>query len=131
MKYVIVIFAVVTIFFVGCKSSETTTYSLKELKKNQFRGVVQELNSAPRTRTEVVIKDIYFTTNSKNYFIKFSEGYVTKEEAMKHFGKEIIIKGEIKNGQWEDFPPSSFKDQKSLKAPRSGEYIVLEKIYKP
>jgi hypothetical protein len=119
------------LLFIGCTTPETAVNSPLELKSNQFKGIVQELEMAAKSKTRIVLKDIYFTTNSKNYFIKFSEGYVPKEDLMKYLGKEIIIKGEIKTGQWEDFPPSSVKEQKSLKSPRFGEYIVLDKIYKP
>ena len=131
MKIRIIFLLAFTVIFIGCKSSYNSIATVSELKNNQFRGVLQELTMAAKSKEGIVLKDVYFTTNSKNYFVKFSEGYVTKEEAMKYSGKEITIKGEIKNGQWEDFPPSSIKEQKSLKSPRSGEYIVLEKIYKP
>ncbi|MCB9360801.1 MAG: hypothetical protein H6587_04125 [Flavobacteriales bacterium] len=131
MRYIIVVLVWFILFFTGCKTSDTVANSSKELKSNQYKGVVQELTMPVKLRGGLVLKDFYFTTSSKNYFIKFSEGYVSKEEAMKFLGKEIIIKGEIKNGAWEDFPPYSAEEQKTLKAPRSGEYIVLEKIYKP
>jgi hypothetical protein len=130
MRYIFITLIGVFITFTGCKTQQPSTASPTELKSNQFRGVIQELSTNAQTRREVTTKDVYFSIDNKNYFIKFSEGYVTKDEALKYLGKEITIKGEIKKGEWEEYPPSSFSEKKSAAAPRSGEYIIIDKIYK-
>lgn len=130
MRIIIILLVTIALGLYACKTTKQSTTEVSQLKKNQFLGIPQELSPTATLRGQVVVKDIYFTTNQKNYFVKFSEGYITKEELTKYLGQEILIKGEIKNGPWESHPTVSITQQKSLAAPRSGEYIVLEKIYK-
>jgi hypothetical protein len=80
--------------------------------------------------SDTSIPEAYFRTNQKDYFIKFSEGYITKDNALKYKDKQIIIKGEIKQGLFENMKPASFGNKTLPPPPRSGEYIIIEKIYK-
>lgn len=121
------IFIYITVLIiVGCNPQKTISINNpKNLKKNQFIGTVIELHKKKTNTT-----DIYFNIDDKKYFVKISEGYVSKEDLLKFLNQKIIIKGEIKNGEWEESIPGSFNSLEIPKPSRKGEYIVVTKIYK-
>lgn len=85
---------------------------------------------ANESRNSQSIKELYFKVNEKDYFIKIAEGYIAKDIITKYIDKQIVIKGEIKTGDWEIPDAGSIKDGVPPKKARSGEYIVINKIYK-
>ncbi len=93
-------------------------------------GVVILKNMANGSRDTQSIKELYLKVNEKDYFIKIAEGYVAKDIINKYIDKQIVIKGEIKTGDWENPESGSLKDGVPSKKARSGEYIVINKIYK-
>lgn len=116
---------IILVILLGCKTEKDITSNNSEnLKENQFIGTVIELYKK-KTKTN----DLYFSVEEKNYFIKFSEGYVSKEKLQKYLNKKILIKGKIKTGEWESMAPSSIGNNTIAPKPRSGDYIVIEKIY--
>jgi hypothetical protein len=130
LNSLLIIFAFV-IF--SCKST-TQVSDLKEqqvdqLKKNQFIGVVVLKSMANESRNSQSEKELYFRIGDKDYFIKITEGYIAKDIISKHVDKQILIKGEIKTGEWENPEAGSLKDGIPSKKARSGEYIVINKIF--
>lgn len=110
----------------GCNSQKSISIdSPEKLKNNQFIGTVIELY---KKKTDT--KEVYFSIDEKKYFVKFSEGYVSKETLLKFSNQKIVIKGEIKNGEWEESSPGSLSSLETPKPARKGEYIVVNKIYK-
>jgi hypothetical protein len=127
-----IIYILLIISFANCKSSKQnkSKKSINNLKKNQFTGVIITKDKPKINNSDISIPEAYFRTNQKDYFIKFSEGYVTKDNVLKYKNKQIIIKGEIKQGLFENMKPASFGNKTPPPPPRSGEYITIEKIYK-
>ena len=127
---IFIIFAVVVL---SCKTtnkvSQSTDQKDVQLKKNQMVGVVILKNMANESRNSQSNKELYFKVNEKDYFIKISEGYIAKDIISKYIDKQIVIKGEIKTGEWETPDAGSLKDGTPSKKARSGEYIVINKIY--
>lgn len=123
--------------FIILSSCKTTTQvpdkkeqQVDQLKKNQITGVVILKSMATGSRDSQFIKELYLKINEKDYFIKIAEGYVAKDLITKYIDKQIVIKGEIKTGDWETPDAGSIKDGTPPKNARSGEYIVINKIYK-
>jgi hypothetical protein len=85
---------------------------------------------ANESRNSQPIKELYLKVNDKDYFIKIAEGYVAKDIISNYVDKQIVFKGEIKTGDWESTGVGSIKDGIPSKKARSGEYIVINKIYK-
>ncbi|MGE0560677.1 MAG: hypothetical protein AB7O47_02580 [Flavobacteriales bacterium] len=111
---------------VACNSQKTISVdSSDKLKNNQFIGEFVEL-----TKKKIPTKEIYFKINEKTYFVKFDEGYVSKEEVLKFLNQTIKVKGELKNGEWESSTPGSLSTLESSKSARKGDYFVVNKIYK-
>lgn len=119
------------IVLISCNSQKSVSNEGTEmkLKKNQFIGKFVELNKT-KSRNVSAKLDIYFQIEEKDYFVKFSEGYVSKENIMNYLNKNILIKGEIKTGEFEESSPGSISTLENSKPGRKGEYIVINKIYK-
>lgn len=134
MNKLISIVIIVLVIVLSCKTttevSKSTSQQGSQLKKNQMVGVVILKGVANESRsTQSNNKELYFKINAKDYFIKISEGYITKEIISKYIDKQITIKGEIKIGEWESIQSGSLQEGTSSKKARSGEYIVINKIY--
>lgn len=128
------IFIIFTVVVLSCKTTNKVSQSTDpkgvQLKKNQMAGIVILKGITNESRsTQSSIKELFFKINEKDYFIKISEGYVAKDIISKYIDKQIIIKGEIKTGEWETPDAGSLKDGTPSKKARSGEYIVINKIY--
>jgi hypothetical protein len=116
-------------------SCKTTTpisneQQVVQLNKNQLTGIVILKSMANESRNSQPIKELYLKVNDKDYFIKIAEGYVAKDIISNYVDKQIVFKGEIKTGDWESTGVGSIKDGIPSKKARSGEYIVINKIYK-
>ncbi len=128
-------FITFSVIVLSCRTTTKVPQSADQqgskLKKNQMIGVVvlKSITSESRS-TESNIKELFFKINETDYFIKINEGYVTPSELLKYLNKEIIVKAEKKDGQWEMQEPSSIKDGKQVRKARSGPYVAIYKIYK-
>lgn len=135
MNKLISIVIIFSLIVLSCKTttevSQSTNQQGSQLKKNQLVGVVILKGITNESRsTQSNNKELFFKINEKDYFIKISEGYVSREELSKYIDKQITIKGEIKTGEWEGIQAGSIQEGTSSKKPRSGEYIIINKIYK-
>lgn len=125
------IYLISIILFIGCNSQKSISVDKPEnLKKNQLIGTFVAVSRKITRGKEDRINEYYFRIENKNYFVKFSEGYVSKEKMLKYLNKQIVIKGEIKNGKWEEATAGSFIGSKVSKRARSGDYIIIIKIFK-
>ncbi|MCC7331117.1 MAG: hypothetical protein IT232_00790 [Flavobacteriales bacterium] len=135
MKQLIIL--TLTIFLItSCKSGKNSNSTLNkqeiQLKKNQFLGTVKfstPVNSS-REASQHSKKEYYIEINNEYYFVKFSEGFVKENTLSKYIDKEIIIKGEIKNGKWEDGTSGSIANKTIAVQPRIGKYVTIDKIIK-
>lgn len=100
------------------------------MKKNQFTGTIIYQEEKIIGRSFQPEKELYFRMNDKDYFIKISEGYVSKETLHQYENKLVRIKGELKNGIYKQSQSGSFNNQKTPTKPRSGNYITIYKIFK-
>lgn len=122
-----------SIIILSCKTttpiSNSNEQKVVQLKKNQLTGVVLLKNMANGSRDSQSIKELYLKVKEKDYFIKIAEGYVAKDIITKYIDKQIVIKGEVKTGDWENPDAGSIKDGTPPKKARSGEYIAIYKIF--
>jgi hypothetical protein len=128
------LFFILATFLSSCKDSQNisrnTIHDSNQLKKNQLLGIVKYLSpitGAKKTNAETK-KEYYFDINNKIYFIKISEGFITELELSEYVDKQIVIKGEIKNGQLEIDKEGSFASKTESVEGRKGEYITITKI---
>lgn len=106
---------------INCNSSQTNentdvpsmNYSGKIVTKNFINKIGKEDSEHP---------ELYFSMDSSNYFIKFSEGNVLRDEVEKYINQAASIQGEIKNGLWDTNDPNMQS--------RVGDYIVIYSITK-
>ncbi|TXB63689.1 hypothetical protein FRY74_12515 [Vicingus serpentipes] len=120
--------SILLISFCACKTNENGT-KISVLKEYQKRGTVLSLPKKT-TKGTVSDKEYYFRTDNINYFIKFSESYITALDLNKYVNQTIVIKGSIKNGLWEPKQPQAITSAKQPEKARSGPYITIERIYK-
>lgn len=72
--------------------------------------------------------ELFLSRSIQDYFIKFCEGNVTREEIEKHISKDdflpsLKLEVEFKEGLWDKCPEDEYEVQS-----RSGEYVVIYKI---
>ena len=114
------------LLLVACSSQKTVSNNGSDkLKNNQFVGMFVEL-----TKKKIQTKEVYFKIDETTYFVKFDEGYVSKDEVLKFLNQPIKVKGEIKNGEWEASTPGSLSTLETAKSARRGDYFVVNRIYK-
>jgi hypothetical protein len=126
MRYLL--FLLTILLLIGCKTQKDNS-AKPRLKKNQLEVTVIEKATRVSRKTKETVNEYFLLLKDKNYFIKFSEGYVAKSKLKKYLNQKIIIKGEIKTGKWETDTPGSFINGNQPKKSRSGKYIIITKIY--
>lgn len=130
------VFIVILLIVLSCKTptktQQTGNQQADQLKKNQLLGVIILKNSSSTESRSVQTegKELFFKINEKDYFIKISEGYVSVDLLSEYIDKQVVIKGEIKIGEWESIKAGSIKEGTTSKKPRFGEYIVINKVFK-
>jgi|GEM_PF-5282808 len=67
--------------------------------------------------------DLYLRLSMGDYFIKFSESSVTREDLAIHVGSVVSLAGEIRDGDW-DIGPGDPPEMQS----RIGPYFVVSRI---
>ncbi len=67
--------------------------------------------------------ELYFRASIQDYFIKFCESKITKEDLEPFVNKVISAHVEIKNGNW-DICPDDLQEMQS----RVGPYIIIKEI---
>lgn len=128
MKVNIYLFILILSILHSCSGNRYTSDNI-ELKKNEFLGIVEykeykQLSRNSPTRP----KELFLKTKNKEYFIKISEGYLSKNKIIQYIGASVLVKGEIKNGEWEERIPIDIKNPNPPE-PRSGDYLIIKKIY--
>jgi hypothetical protein len=114
---------------ISCKPSGNSTITTT-LKKNEYIGTIlfKELKAPQKGSTPE--KHLFFHTESAEYLIKISDGYVTKEKLLEFENKIIKVKGEIKRGIIKQEESGSFVNQKTSTKAINDEYIAIYKVYK-
>jgi hypothetical protein len=74
-------------------------------------------------RTDDAQQEPYLLFQGEEYFIKFCEGKVTREEVRKLMGKPIEWQGSLHNGSWDICPGDPDYMQS-----RMGKYVAIESI---
>jgi hypothetical protein len=127
----LLIYLSLIILLIGCGNQRNVSVDNPEsLNKNQLIGTFIEVSRKIERNKEDRITEYFFEIGEKKYFIKYNEGYVPKEQIAKHLNQKVVIKGEIRNGEWEAATPGSFSNLTPQRKPRKGDYIVINKIYK-
>lgn len=127
------------LFSTGCHSTNTPTGSMKELNKTKdisssgnkvvfacpiVKKVFVKKNGQPTDRY-----DYYLQRSVQDYFIKFCESEVSREELENHLKsqegpiKTVRVEVEFKTGAWDDCD-----DQEVEVQSRIGKYAVLFQI---
>lgn len=81
------------------------------------------VNFSNKIGEESDIKELYLRCSVQDYFIKFCESAVTREELEPYINKGIKIKMNVVDGNW-DICPDDFQDMQS----RTGRYAVIESL---
>lgn len=96
-------------------------------------------NSAPGTSCILVKKtffskkgtplesgDLYLRCSTQDYFIKFCESKVTKEELLPLINQGITVEMEVRNGEWDRCP----NDPEYIQS-RIGTYAIIHRLLSP
>lgn len=131
MKLLLMISSLLVCLY-SCTSTSSTLQNnnTETLKENQYKALVLELPMKTSTGLDHSKKEIFLKVNGQHYVVKISEGYVTKNEFLKHLGQEVVIKGEIKIRETKYSKPESIIGAKQPEQERQGPYMVVYKIYK-
>tara|TARA_R110001592_G_scaffold339687_1_gene627561 strand:- start:57 stop:455 length:399 start_codon:yes stop_codon:yes gene_type:complete len=132
MKKLTSVILILLISLSACKTTES--YSIGnsnsgELKRNQHRGIVIEKSRRISRSSDEKISEYFLRTNSKDYYVKYDEGYISYEKLKAYLNKEIIFKGDFKKGPLEKEIPASISNPIPPKV-RIGDYVAIYKIYK-
>lgn len=125
-----VLFFIAILFLTSCKVQQNSNSTHKPLKENQLRATVLHLPLRSKEGLDNSKNEFYLKIDNKNYFVKLSECFVSEATLLKYVNKEIVIRGQIKSGAWEHEKASSFGQTTEPEKPRSGPYVVIEKVYK-
>ncbi|MEM0968308.1 MAG: hypothetical protein AAF191_10860 [Verrucomicrobiota bacterium] len=64
--------------------------------------------------------ELYLRLSMGDYFIKFTESNVTRDELLPHRNKVISVEGEIRDGEWDSAP-----GEEGLVQSRVGDYLAV------
>lgn len=67
--------------------------------------------------------ELYFRASVQDYFIKFCESTVKKEDLMPFIGQIVLVEAQILTGNWDSCPGDEYEAQS-----RVGPYIILKKL---
>jgi hypothetical protein len=126
MKLSIYLLIISCIYFGGCSVSKKSSDLIVD-EANLKNGMLIYL---PKKTREGLQKEMefYFRIEEKNYFVKLSESKVNATELKKHVNQTVSIKGNIKNGPWEEMKATTITSNQYPEKPRSGVYITIDKI---
>ena len=126
MKLFTLFALIICLYLGGCSTSNKSLESIVDTT-NLKNGTVLYL---PKKTREGLQKEMefYFRIEEKNYFVKLSESKVNATELKKHVNQTVSIKGNIKNGPWEEKKATTITSNQYPEKPRSGVYITIDKI---
>lgn len=118
------------LFVLGCgtaKNDDVPMNKTPEVSNDHavYTGQVVEKEFYTKGGKAAGFKDMYLRLSVQDYFIKFCESKVTKEEIEKlNLGEfdSIKIEGEVKDGEWDSCDPENRVQS------RTGSYIVIYAI---
>ena len=134
MKKIVAGLTIILISFSACKNTQTNDSKIKSidqaenLKKNQKKGLVVEKTRRGSKRGDEKISEYFLRINEKDYFVKYDEGYISKEKLSKYINKEIVFKGELKRGPLSKEIPASITNP-NPPIVRTGDYVAIYKIF--
>ena len=85
--------------------------------------VLIEKTSFSKRGTALDSGELYLRCSIQDYFIKFCESNVTKEELLPFRNQGITVEMEVRNGEWDRCPNSQQEVQS-----RIGAYAVIHKL---
>lgn len=93
---------------------ETSSYTSCQIVEKIFR------NKAGKVLGDT---ELYLRCSVQDYFIKFCESEVSKEEISKYINSGVTVEMEVRDGEWDSCPAQTFPVQS-----RVGVYVVIKKI---
>lgn len=117
---------IVYLYLGACSTSKKPLDSIVD-KTNLKTGTVIYAQKKTRDGLQKEM-EFYFRIEGKNYFVKLSESKVNATELKKHVNQTVSIKGNIKNGPWEEMKATTITSNQYPEKPRSGVYITIDKI---
>jgi hypothetical protein len=84
---------------------------------------VVEKSFLGKSRKSTGRKELYLRCSIQDYFIKFSESAVSKEDVLPYLNRVITVKMTVEIGEW-DSCANDLHDMQS----RVGNYVVIHKI---
>lgn len=126
----------ISLLFIACGSStKQSTMIPRNKKPDQQTENNRRIISAPIVKSSFVkkngevtdIKEYYISRSIQNYFIKFCESSVTKEEILaalekkKSLIKTLTLEVEFRDGEWDRCEEEEVES-------RIGEYVIVHRI---
>ncbi len=105
------------------KNGTSMTKSPQDPDKFVITGHILEKEFIIKNGVSSGIMELYFRASIQDYFIKFCESKITKEDLEPFVNKVISAHVEIKNGNW-DICPDDPQEMQS----RVGPYIIIKEI---
>jgi len=120
--YLIILFSIFSLSFFNCNSQSEEEAELMQDNSKIYTGKIIKVNFTDKGgNIHEDIFDYFFKTDEGEYFIKISEGDVSRDEIAKHYNKEIKVRAIIiLFGLWDTDDPNVQS--------RVGDYLVFKEI---
>lgn len=125
------IYFIIILISFSCHSQEETVVnkqnglSKENATPNVYNCRLIEKDFVNKIGASSGIKELYLRCSIQDYYIKLCESNITKEDLLPYLKKGISVKGEVKEGLWDDCNQGSEPLQS-----RVGNYIVIYSIEK-
>ena len=135
MKRFIRIFSIGILFLTSCKapiaenpeekpteSNRTMEKRLKSPDDKSMTGHIVEKPFVNKINEPTRVMELYFRASIQDYFIKFCESELTREELEPFIDKAVAVNADIVDGEWDNC------DGIDMQQSRMGRYMIIKKL---
>ena len=120
----------ILLLFIACTGPEkvveqqtTAPKSMMDLEPNVYNCQLIEKTFVNKGGKVTEYTELYLRCSVQDYFIKFCESNVTREDLKPYLNQGISVEVEIKDGMWDHC-----SEDPAYAQSRTGTYIVIKKI---
>ena len=135
MKGFIRSFSIGILFLTSCKapipenheekpteSNRTMEKRLKSPDDKSMTGHIVEKPFVNKVNQPTGVMELYFRASIQDYFIKFCESELTREELEPFIDKAVTVNADVVDGEWDNC------DGIDMQQSRMGRYMIIKKL---
>ena len=113
--------------FIACETSKISSNSMEKKSQDSDKfiisGQIVEKSFIKKNGQSAGFSELYFRASVQDYFIKFCESNITKNDLEPFVDKVVTVHAEIKDGSWD-----ICEDDPAEMQSRIGAYMVVKEL---